>query len=117
MKNALGLTQSKNKKRNEPGRRWHRVAQFAPQDRIEVNETYIWPLVEGFSNLVRVRRRQDAGVDEIARLYPHLIQHEDKKDADMKSLFLRDPISFLSYCSVKLAVRLGKQDSKWTRGR
>jgi hypothetical protein len=82
-----------------------------------VDETYIWPLVEGFANLVRVRRRQDAGVDEIAQLYPNLITHEAKEEADFKTLFLSDPVSFLSYCSVKLAVKLGKPDIKWTRGR
>jgi glycosyltransferase involved in cell wall biosynthesis len=91
--------------------------QFTPQDRIEVTETYIWPLVEGFANLVRVRRRQDAGVNEIAQLYPHLIAHEAKPKANFKTLFIRDPVSFLSYCSVKLAVRLGRTDTKWTRGR
>jgi glycosyltransferase involved in cell wall biosynthesis len=91
--------------------------QFAPQDRIEVDEAFIWPLVEGFPNLVRVRRRQDAGVTEIARLYPDLIAHEAKPKADFKTLLMRDPISFLSYCSVKLAVKLGKTDTKWTRGR
>ncbi len=29
---------------------------------------YDWPMIEGFAPLVRVRRRQDAGVAEVARL-------------------------------------------------
>jgi hypothetical protein len=64
-----------------------------------------------------VRRRQDAGVDEIARLYPDLITHEAKEKANFKTLFLRNPINFLSYCSVKLAVKLRTSETKWTRGR
>ena len=90
---------------------------FTPDERIEVPETYIWPLVEGFSNLVRVRRRQDAGVDEIARLYPNLMNREDKEKPDLKALFLRDPVSFICYSAVKLAVRSRKPDMGWTRGR
>uniref|UniRef100_A0AAN0MD34 Uncharacterized protein n=1 Tax=Yoonia rhodophyticola TaxID=3137370 RepID=A0AAN0MD34_9RHOB len=43
---------------------------FTPAERVEVPATYIWPMVEGFGNLVRVRRRQDIGVAEIAQKYP-----------------------------------------------
>ncbi|MFT6270537.1 MAG: hypothetical protein ACJAVV_003376 [Alphaproteobacteria bacterium] len=71
---------------------------------------------EGFANLVRVRHRQDAGVAKIARLYPDLITHEAKEKADFKTLFLCNPINFLSYCSVKLAVKLPTSETKSTRG-
>lgn len=91
--------------------------QFAPEERIEVPAPYIWPLVEGFSNLVRVRRRQDAGVQQIDRLYPGLMAREAKIPVDYKTLFLRNPVSFLCYSAVKLAVRLRRQDAAWTRGR
>lgn len=91
--------------------------QFQPEERIEVPAAYIWPLVEGFANLVRVRRRQDAGVEEIARLYPGLLAREDKTQASIKTLFLRNPMSFLCYSAVKLAVRLAPKSAGWTRGR
>ena len=35
---------------------------FAPGERIKVSASYLWPLSEGFSRLVRVRRRQNAGM-------------------------------------------------------
>ena len=41
---------------------------FAPDERHEVAARYHWPMVEGWRNLVRVRRRQDAGVAEVYRL-------------------------------------------------
>ena len=91
--------------------------QFTPKERIEVPEVYIWPLVEGFTNLVRVRRRQDAGVDEIADRYPDLMNREAKQPPNTKALFLRAPVSFLCYAAVKLAVKLRKKDAGWTRGR
>jgi len=91
--------------------------QFTPEERIEVPARYIWPLVEGFGNLVRVRRRQDAGVEEIDRLYPGLLDREAKAQIEYKALFLRNPISFLCYSAVKLAVKLRPKDSTWTRGR
>lgn len=91
--------------------------QFTPDERIEVPAAYVWPLVEGFGNLVKVRRRQDAGVEEIDRLYPDLLEREAKAPIDYKALFLRNPVSFLCYSAVKLAVRLRRKDSAWTRGR
>ncbi|MDP4033846.1 MAG: glycosyltransferase family 2 protein, partial [Pseudorhodobacter sp.] len=38
--------------------------QFVPEERVQVDEPYLWPMIEGFPALVRVRRRQDAGVRE-----------------------------------------------------
>ncbi|MEM6409566.1 MAG: glycosyltransferase, partial [Pseudomonadota bacterium] len=91
--------------------------QFDPDERIEVEARYIWPLVEGFANLVKVRRRQDAGVIEIDETYPSLLDREAKAPIDYKSLFLRNPVSFLCYSAVKLAVKLRPQEASWTRGR
>ena len=45
---------------------------------------YTWPMVEGLSRLVRVRRRQDAGTTEIAARYPDLMKHEDKARPDIR---------------------------------
>lgn len=94
--------------------------QFAPDERREVAATFEWPLVEGFSRLVRVRRRQDAGVDEIARLYPHLIENAGHKRVTpslLARLALQDPLGFLVYASTKLAVRLRADRGVWSRGR
>lgn len=93
--------------------------QFAADERVQVAATYDWPMIEGFTALTRVRRRQDAGVAEIARLYPDLPAREDKarlRPADLALLALRDPAGFLAYAAVSVAVRL-RRGQGWTRGR
>ncbi len=92
---------------------------FTPEERIGVPATYSWPLVEGFVALVRVRRRQDAGVAELDRLYPGILDNEGKAPLTpgrLVRLALSDPMGFAVYIAVSLAVR-GKRDSDWTRGR
>ncbi len=94
--------------------------QFAPNERTEVPARYHWPMVEGFGNLVRVRRRQDAGVQEIHQLYPEIVVNEAKapvRRQDLIGLLLRVPISFFVYALVHVAVRMGRSGSEWTRGR
>ncbi len=91
--------------------------QFTPEERVEVPSRYHWPLVEGFGALVRVRRRQDAGVKQIAALYPDLIDNEAKPPLKPGKLFARNPVSFVTYCAVLIAVKLGKQGGDWSRGR
>ena len=95
--------------------------QFAPNERFAVPATYDWPLVEGFSTLVRVRRRQDAGVTEIRAKYPELLENDDNNALDisgMAKLFVTDPVGFLVYLAVALSVRLGKRTpAAWERGR
>ena len=93
---------------------------FAPEERIEVPARYHWPMIEGFSGLVRVRRRQDAGVTEVRRLYPALCAHESTArltPARIARLFLTVPVGFITYALVHVAVRLGRHDKTWTRGR
>jgi glycosyltransferase involved in cell wall biosynthesis len=83
---------------------------FAPDERIEVPATYSWPMVEGFRALVRVRRRQDAGVAELAALHPEALHNEAKtrlSPAATLRLALTDPAAFATYGAVSLAVRLG----------
>lgn len=95
--------------------------QFAPDERIGVGATYYWPMVEGWSRLVRVRRRQDAGVAEIAQRWPELLQNEGKRPVGAggaAGLALRDPVGFGVYAAVSVAVRMGRQrPAGWTRGR
>lgn len=90
---------------------------FTPDERKQVAARYHWPLVEGFANLVKVRRRQDAGVKELRELHPKLFENEGKDAPDVLRLLLRSPVSFAVYTAVSLAVRLGKSPSEWVRGR
>ncbi|MCL3881764.1 glycosyltransferase [Marivita sp. GX14005] len=94
---------------------------FAPSERISVEASYLWPMVEGWSNLVRVRRRQDRGVTEIKTLFPELVGNDDKPRFSVRAkarLALLDPIGFAVYAAVAVAVRLGvRPSSEWSRGR
>lgn len=93
---------------------------FRPEERIEVAGAYDWPMVEGFSALVRVRRRQDAGVQEIARLHPGLIANEGKPPPTpgaLARLALRKPVGFVCYALVSLGVRARASSGEWSRGR
>lgn len=93
---------------------------FAPDERHEVAARYHWPMVEGWANLVRVRRRQDAGVAEVYRLYPDLRANEAKADVGqggMLRLALAAPLGFVVYSLVRLAVRRRPPAQDWSRGR
>lgn len=94
--------------------------QFAPNERLQVPAVYTWPITEGFAALVKVRRRQDAGLYEIRQLHPHLIQSEGKERLTFFGLLeitLRDPIGFLVYGAVSLAVRARRGGQDFSRGR
>jgi glycosyltransferase involved in cell wall biosynthesis len=93
---------------------------FAPAERVEVPARYHWPMVEGFANLVRVRRRQDAGVAELRRLYPELSANEAKAKltpGGLLAIAVRAPVGFIVYLMVHVAVRLRPASDAWTRGR
>ena len=93
---------------------------FTPAERVEVCAPYSWPMVEGFVPLVRVRRRQDAGVAEIRRRYPALAANEGKPPVTaglLLRLALRAPVSLAVYLAVWLANRARRADTGWTRGR
>ena len=93
---------------------------FTPAERIEVPAPYHWPMVEGLRNLIRVRRRQDAGVAEVYRLYPDLRGNEAKAPVtkrDLPGLMLAAPVGFAVYMAVHLAVRARPAADDWTRGR
>jgi glycosyltransferase involved in cell wall biosynthesis len=98
---------------------------FAPDERIEVDATYTWPMVEGLGNLIRVRRRQDRGVAEVRRLWPELKRNESYARlgfARTAMLLLRDPLGFGVYVTVALASKVGRVSAfpaqfEWERGR
>ena len=94
--------------------------QFAPGERVQVPDLYDWPMIEGFRALTRVRRRQDAGVRELAALHPELLGNEGKRPlgvAPLARMALTDPVGFATYAAVSLAVRAGPGGKGFTRGR
>ena len=94
--------------------------QFAPDERVQVTPEYRWPMVEGFAALVRVRRRQDRGVRELALAHPGLMGRDGKAALTrgrLVGLVLRDPVGFATYAAVSLAVRLRRGQASFTRGR
>ena len=93
---------------------------FAPGERHLVDAGYDWPVAEGFGALVKVRRRQDAGVAEIAANYPDLRANDDTPRLGVNGaarLALRDPMGFVTYASVALAVKALPAPKTWSRGR
>lgn len=94
--------------------------QFRPDERQEVASDYLWPMPEGFARLARVRQRQDAGVDEIRRIYPALMANEGKASlgpGGLARLALRQPVSLAVYATVLLSNRLRRANTGWERGR
>lgn len=94
--------------------------QFTSNERTAVTASYTWPIVEGFANLVKVRRRQDKGVAEIAQKYPEILQNDDKPPfgrGRALKMALCDPIGFAVYVGVSLATRLSRNSNDWSRGR
>ncbi len=93
---------------------------FAPHERVEVPARYHWPMIEGFRALVKVRKRQNIGVEEIAQKFPDLLRNEREGSlsaGQALGLALRHPISFAVYFAVHIAVRFGPKTLDWTRGR
>lgn len=94
--------------------------QFDETERVLIDEPFEWPIVEGFGPLVRVRRRQDRGVAEIAERFPELLArqgHVRPGKAELLRLAAADPLGFVTYAAVSLAVRLGRNQQDWARGR
>lgn len=94
--------------------------QFSESERILVDIPYEWPIVEGFTNLVRVRRRQDNGVTQIGERFPTLLGNQGRDRpgrAELLRLALSDPAGFSVYAAVALAVRSGRNQQEWARGR
>lgn len=95
---------------------------FAPEEMHAVSATFLWPITEGFANLVRVRRRQDEGLAELRRLYPELgraLEPTHPDASEKLQLFFRDPLGFLIYSAVAVTVRLPVLHNRggWDRGR
>jgi glycosyltransferase involved in cell wall biosynthesis len=94
--------------------------QFVADERVQVPATYEWPMIEGFSALVRVRRRQDAGVRQLDERFPGILANEGKAPLGKGQLIgmaLADPVGFATYAAVSLAVRFQRGSAGFTRGR
>lgn len=81
---------------------------FAPRERMAVSAHYGWPVVDGFAGLVRMRRRQEAGLAEIATRFPRLLSNRDpgRETRPLWQCALAQPLAFVAYCSVRGAARL-----------
>ncbi|WP_334312304.1 glycosyltransferase [Cognatishimia sp. SS12] len=95
---------------------------FKPRERLAVPGTYIWPVAEGWKNLIKVRRRQNAGVAQLADRYPRLMQHEDKGQmtkGELARAASQRPLGFLVYGIVSAIVRFTNDPAAqtWSRGR
>jgi len=94
---------------------------FAPSERVQVPHGYRWPMAEGLGPLIRVRRRQDRGVREIAARYPELLRNRDHVPGATRQKALaaiRDPAGFAVYALVAILVRLPVPGpGGWARGR
>lgn len=93
---------------------------FRPAERIGCPASYSWPMVEGFAALVRVRKRQNLGVEEIAAGFPALMANEGKPALGAKRLAamaLSDLPGFAAYAAVSLAVKFSRGTGGWARGR
>lgn len=93
---------------------------FAPAERIEVQAPYHWPLAEGLAALIRVRRRQDAGMRELFHLFPELAENERKTPLTRDYLLdalRRQPLCGLVYVVVSIAVRSRRAGTEWARAR
>lgn len=93
---------------------------FTPDERIEVPAPYLWPLPEGARNLIRVRRRQDAGLAELRRHRPDLFARAPRTAAtprQLLALLASQPLDLAAYVFVRAAARLLPAGKEFTRGR
>lgn len=93
---------------------------FAPAERIEVHAPYHWPLAEGLAALIQVRRRQDAGMQELFEMFPELAENEGKTPLTRDYLLdalRQQPLCGLIYLAVSIAVRSRRAGTEWARAR
>lgn len=99
--------------------------QFAPHERHRTNATYEFPMPEGLSNLLKVRRRWSENNSELGKMYPMLIDNESEINRTFGSALslFRTPLSSTVFILVHLIENIrikkdGKAEAKlWSRGR
>lgn len=95
---------------------------FAPDERLAVAAGYSWPVAEGFSWLVKVRRRQNSGLRQLRLAFPALARHAQRtrpKPLETLRFLVRDPVGFAVYSAVAVTVKLPvlRARERWPRGR
>ena len=99
---------------------------FLPSERTRVNARYIWPLPEGLSNLIRVRRRWCEGNSELRARYPAFRERESRQNDRNKlisRLIFKKPVGLsvfiLIYVSSRVLAYFRPVDQPilWRRGR
>lgn len=95
--------------------------QFAPGERLSARSGYDWPVVQGWTALLRVRRRQEAGVAQLRALEPALFDNDDARPGRLGVLLRaarHDPGGVAIYVAVNALAKLTRRtNGAWSRGR
>ena len=100
--------------------------QFNAKQRFQVSSSYLWPLPQGFLNLIKVRRRWILGNRELATQYPELKVNDSKRfefDRRFFKILVCSPVStllfFFIYGIVAARVYAGPRTAeiKWNKAR
>lgn len=94
---------------------------FQPSKRVQVEARYHWRISDRFWEVVKMRKRQDDGMNELFRLYPHMADNESKASLGAVGhlkLMAGGPLGYIVYCAVRV---LGKflptySATNWARG-
>jgi glycosyltransferase involved in cell wall biosynthesis len=98
---------------------------FAPHERRKAQAQYLWPLPDGFWNMIKVRRRWSEGNDELVRLYPGLLVNDSQRNNNFSNLLsiMRNPLAgsvFLAIYALStalVAMQRRRKTAHWRRGR
>ena len=98
---------------------------FKEHERHKTKATYLWPLPDGFWNMVNVRHRWTEGNAEVLQSYPELVANDgmrNKSAANAASL-LKTPVASAVFVAIFVIGQLlalkskGRGNSAWNRGR
>jgi cellulose synthase/poly-beta-1,6-N-acetylglucosamine synthase-like glycosyltransferase len=98
---------------------------FAPDERRKARAEYLWPLPEGFWNMIKARRRWCEGSDELLLRYPALLANDSQRNKDSANLrsVLRHPLAgsvFVVIYAISAALANTRREDatiQWRRGR
>ncbi len=93
---------------------------FRPEERHLVTAEFDWPVAEGLRRLIKVRRRQNAGVAEITEKFPEIMPNEEINppgEGSILKMAQQDPFGFLVYGTVAAIVKILPRPKGWDRGR
>ena len=92
---------------------------FSDNERVLVPEDYFWPMAEGFTQLVRTRRRQNRGMTQLLEQFPELSKTTGTRATASAVLgrAISDPFGFAVYMAINLSTKLRNSGNEFTRGR